>query len=130
MYGYKYGSVDYNKDITDIRGMIFTSVRQNGDFILFENDEWLVEIGHHQDCCEDVYIESLVGDLYDLINTPILVADERTCNYDPPNGRNPVSYSWTFYCFASVKGYVDIRWFGSSNGYYGERANVYFYRKE
>lgn len=69
---------------------------------------------HHQACCEHVYIESIVGDLQDLIGRKILKAEEAAHDVEVADG----DQMWTFYKLATIKGYVDIRWNGSSNGYY------------
>lgn len=80
---------------------------------------------HEQDCCESVSIDDIVGDLSDLVGSPLLVAEEYSgktpANFNPSGYE---SYTWTFYKFATIKGYVDVKWLGYSNGYYSE--GVYF----
>jgi hypothetical protein len=84
---------------------------------------------HHQDCCETVSIEDIYGDFDDLLNTPILVAEERTSRLGDDGFEAKCEYeesaTWTFYTLRTIKGTVDIRWYGSSNGYYSESVDFY-----
>ena len=90
---------------------------------LYLSETNYVRFFHYQDCCESVYIEDIVGDLNDLVGSPLLVAEE-VSNYDAEPKYEGESYTWTFYKFATRKGYVDVRWYGSSNGYYSESVSV------
>lgn len=96
---------------------------EEGDCILFitvENEKF--RMFHEQDCCESVYIESINGDLSNLIGTPVLLAEEVTNN--EKDEENDISSTWTFYKIGTIKGTVTIRWCGTSNGYYSERVDI------
>jgi hypothetical protein len=104
--------------------LIKIEVEKNGDDIItfIDNTGKGYKMLHHQSCCESVGINDINGDLDDLIGTPITLADESS--NDDESG-NYDSATWTFYRLATIKGYVDIRWFGSSNGYYSESVDIY-----
>lgn len=84
---------------------------------------------HAQECCENVYIDDVCGDFTDLLNEKILTAEE--LNNDYPVDEECIeeciedTYTWSFYHLATFHGDVTIRWFGTSNGYYSESANLY-----
>lgn len=116
-------------ELKDLIGKTLTHVEQVGeDEIVFVTDEGKrYKLHHTQDCCESVTIEDIVGDLNDLVGEPILIAEEAiSCGENPENVTKEYqddSFTWTFYKFATRKGYVDIRWYGESNGYYSESVD-------
>jgi hypothetical protein len=111
--------------IEDMVGMVFTRVSGGvGDGeLVFENDTERFVFFHAQDCCECVDINDIVGDLQDLVGEPLLMAEE-VSGYIGPEPEYHDSYTYTFYKFATRKGYVDVRWLGESNGYYSEGVSL------
>lgn len=130
-----------NYGIEQIKGKTLTAINVNeigDDEIIFTTTEGdLYKMYHHQDCCESVGIEEIIGDIQDLIGLPILIAEERSST--EPDEKiaderkkakaggahyyNEESETWTFYELETNKGSVTIRWYGSSNGYYSESVN-------
>lgn len=111
-------------DISKLIGktLIKVSVNDKKTEMYFTDTNGLsYKLYHFQDCCEDVHIEDIEGDLQDLIGSPITQAEESTNSKDTFGKiEYPESFTWTFYKLATVKGYVTIRWLGQSNGYYSE----------
>lgn len=136
-------------EIKDLKGKILIDIKvdkEEDEIIFTTNDGEKFKMYHSQDCCEQVSIEDINGDINDLLNSPILVAEEvnsddfnknfedsfklqdgkedYSWNYKNENGDSmPDSFTWTFYKLATIKGYIDIRWYGESNGYYSESVD-------
>ena len=112
----------------ELRGRILCKVEQIGDDELrfYLTDEHFVRMYHSQDCCESVTIEDIVGNLDDLVGTPLLLVEE-VSNCEPEEETDDDCYgseTWTYYRFRTIKGSVDIRWYGTSNGYYSESVDI------
>lgn len=121
---------DNEVDFSVLRGKTLAAIHQDDARIVFVCDDGeKYEMGHSQDCCEDVCVESIVGDLNDLIGNPLVLAEERTSDENPPDAdvdtKWQFSFTWTFYELATNKGSVTIRWYGASNGYYSESVELY-----
>lgn len=116
------------KELAEIVGKVPASItgEVGGDEIIMAfTDGSVAKFYHSQDCCEWVDIEDINGDWADLIGHPLLVADERVSTEEPTLESRDDSNTWTFYTFRSIGGSVDVRWHGSSNGYYSEGVYLY-----
>tara|TARA_R110000851_G_scaffold234797_1_gene387305 strand:- start:1531 stop:1959 length:429 start_codon:yes stop_codon:yes gene_type:complete len=130
-------------EMKQLLGKVFTSVEKNQDNnqIIFTTSEGVeYKMYHYQDCCESVSIEDINGDLNDLVGKPILLAETTSSSEHTPEQLAAIekekeeegddyysyeeSFTWTFYKLATIKGYVDIRWYGESNGYYSESVSI------
>ncbi|CAI6329970.1 hypothetical protein [Bacillus subtilis] len=112
---------DSYTDVEVLIGKTLTKIEQKGVGELFfhTSDGESYIMYHEQDCCESVYLEEIIGDLDDLIGSPITMAEEISQVGESDWG----SATWTFYKFATINGYVTLRWLGESNGYYSESVD-------
>ena len=111
-------------DISSMIGLTMTAAngkRGDDEMTFTAQDGRVFRFWHEQDCCETVEIEDIAGDMSDLVGSPIVMAEEVSSldGFDETR-EDGESYTWTFYKFATAKGYVTVRWLGTSNGYYSE----------
>lgn len=123
-----------NEIYQDMVDCVFVKVEnRNGEELIFHREDGTTFTFYHQDdCCEQVYIEDIAGDLSDLEGTPLLQAEK--VSSPRCSGPNPYpsdvpeeciidTWTWTFYKFSTIRGSVTVRWLGTSNGYYSERVD-------
>lgn len=100
-----------------------TGCYQGSDSIEIKfSDNTYLRFFHYQNCCESVEVEDVVGDPNNHEGAILYGIDEKTSN-DSISGDESYSFTYTFYTIKTSKGYLDIRWYGSSNGYYSESVS-------
>lgn len=126
--GQRKGPYEPCADFEVLKGQTFDEVVQDGDIaILFIRDGYAVySMEHEQDCCEQVIIEDVCGDLEDLAGVPIVSCEE----YHQDGAHDDGVLTYTFYKFRTQKGDVTIRWLGESNGYYSHAVSLVEKSKE
>ena len=115
----------YAVNFEQLTGMTITAVvyKETNESLLIHLNTHVLEMIHHQDCCETVYLADVVGSFEDLIGYPLLEVSESSVNTNSAD----MSSTATYYNFNTVKASVQLRWLGESNGYYSEAVNCYLY---
>jgi hypothetical protein len=114
-------------EMKDLTGKIFVKVEAKigEETVTLHTKDKSYIMYHDQSCCENVSLDDIVGNIEDLIGVPILIA--RESSYENSGGAKSEydeSYTWTFYVFATNKGFVTLKWYGESNGYYSESVQI------
>jgi len=113
-------------EIKDLVGKTFDKVVKDDSYdgnetlTFYQGENKAYMMGHSQDCCEEVSIEDMDAELDVLEGTEILEAEVSTKHSD--GGFD--SETWTFYKFRTAKGWLTVRWYGTSNGYYSEEVDL------
>ena len=107
-------------DISELKGKTIANVKglsvESDVVTLTCTDGTAYQMYHDRDCCENVSVEDVCGDVDDLLSTVVSARCETSgdSNYE----------RWTFYIIQTLKGAVTIRWYGESNGYYSVAVDV------
>lgn len=121
------------KNLESLVGKIVVEIKGNRfdeEFVLITQCGLVYTFHHEQSCCEYVYLEDVIGDNDDLLGEIILAEEATNRDISAPTHAKYIdpmyieSYTWTFYRFATKKGLVVLRFFGSSNGYYSEEVSL------
>jgi hypothetical protein len=120
--------MDKRVEIESLEGMTIEAIIINTSKtkmdLIMANDE-VYRFMHKQDCCEEVYLADVIGDLADIIGFPLVRCYE-TSNKSSEYINLPLkSFTWTFYTLRTLKGTVTLRWYGHSNGYYSEEVDLF-----
>lgn len=103
--------VSFGKIVKGVSGLH----KGSDEIVITFSDDSVFYMKHYQDCCENVSVEDIDGDLSSILGGVWIGCEESTKN-DPEDDYG--IGMWTFYTIKTSKGYVWIRWYGSSNGYY------------
>ena len=98
-------------------------VRDGNEIHLYANNGLTFSLGNPR----DAEIEDICGELVDLVGSPITMAEEESWDDDPSDDYSRLA--WYYYKFATVKGYVTIR-FECTDGYYASYAQLTFVSDE
>lgn len=116
--------------LTDAPTIHNVTIAGNDTVILTLDNEVHFVLTHEKICCESVEVCDTDNDdfksLRELVGSKLISIEEVAdvdCSDEPPCCID-VSSTWTFYNIKTTTDVVQLRWFGTSNGYYSERVDV------
>jgi len=90
-------------------------------------DKYKYHLYHEQDCCENVRLVDVIGDVDNILNEEIIFAEEDGGANEPDwygNNYNDSSHTWTKFVLGTKNANVEFWFLGESNGYYSESISI------
>ena len=110
-------------DISILKGKILKDIRVDygrNEITFIDKNNTSYLMAHKQEGSEDMFLEGTYeyGDINDLLNTPITIADEIEDFDKLPLNEDNLGYSWKLYQVGTEDSCILIRWYGEYNGFY------------
>lgn len=112
-----------------MKGLIFNKIQQGNEssnLLTIENDWVEIVFKPEEEYSSDINLEDVVGDLNDLLDTPILIAESSEVDKFETGDEYSDHSTATFYKLATKKGYVDMRFYGTGGAMYSTSVLVDF----
>ena len=91
-------------------------------------DKYKYHLYHEQDCCENVRLVDVIGDVDNILNEEIIFAEEDAGANDPDWHTDydyyNDSHTWTKYVLKTKNNSLEFWFLGESNGYYSEHISI------
>jgi len=115
-------------DFFTLKGQIVRKIQaSNGDSLHILTDKYEYNLYHAQDCCENVRLVDVIGDVDNILNEEIIFAEEDSGANDPAwhTGYNyDDHHTWTKFVLGTKNANVEFWFLGESNGYYSEHISI------
>ena len=90
-------------------------------------DKYKYHLYHEQDCCENVRLVDVIGDVDKILNEEITFAEEDSGAKDPEWHTSydyDCHHTWTKFVLGTKNANVEFWFLGESNGYYSESISI------
>ena len=90
-------------------------------------DKYKYHLYHEQDCCENVRLVDVIGDVDNILNKEITFAEEDSGAKDPEWHTSydyDCHHTWTKFVLGTKNANVEFWFLGESNGYYSESISI------
>lgn len=104
----------------ELKGFYVVRAERTSETFTLIGEKSKVVFHHTKDCCEEVWLDDVCGDIDDLgghITSCSLVTNSYLDHNDD-------HVTWSFYVIETEQGGVTLRFCGTSNGYYSEEVDI------